>query len=217
MKEDKREAEQTQPKPAKGQIWKPADCPREWTDGSGLLVVVGVDVDGIVDFGDGLRAHPVAMALAKCVGIETPAGRVMVGERREAASDIEYRVHHVVDGKTVWVEDGVYGYGENAKAVASWPLLPPLAQGPLTSDTIPRPSGCRCQWEQGDSECAVHSTCGECGCVVCECEPKGLPCRLSVMGRGCEGGPGIARLDIDIPEPTVAPDVVYTWEAWALP
>jgi hypothetical protein len=38
-------------------------------------------------------------------------------------------------------------------------------------DTEPRPVGCLCTWEFGDSECPVHPTCPECGCVECECAP----------------------------------------------
>lgn len=31
-----------------------------------------------------------------------------------------------------------------------------VAELPKSTDTIPRPAGCRCHWEAGDSECSVH-------------------------------------------------------------
>jgi len=31
------------------------------------------------------------------------------------------------------------------------------------SDTEPRPRGCLCTWEFGDTKCPVHPTCSECG------------------------------------------------------
>jgi hypothetical protein len=37
------------------------------------------------------------------------------------------------------------------------------------SDTEPRPAGCLCTWEFGDSPCPVHPTCPGCGCAECEC------------------------------------------------
>ena len=50
------------------------------------------------------------------------------------------------------------------------------------SDTEPRPPGCVCTWEFGDSECPVHPTCPECGLPTapvnqCECA---RPERLTV-------------------------------------
>lgn len=42
-------------------------------------------------------------------------------------------------------------------------------------DTEPRPAGCLCTWEFGDSACPVHPTCPACGCVVCECRPTEAP------------------------------------------
>lgn len=206
---------QTKPEPAANQVWAHSI--------GGEHVIADTDTEGRVRlrgkaYNETTRGCLVLDPWWSCVGIETPAGRVMVGERRLYGAR-EMVVTRIADGRHITAEQfGVPASDREyvASGVAQWPLLPPLPQGPAP-DTIPRPSGCRCQWEQGDSECAVHPTCGECGCVVCECEPKGLPCRLSVMGRGCEGGPGIARLDIDIPEPTVAPDVVHTWEGWALP
>lgn len=44
-----------------------------------------------------------------------------------------------------------------------------------TEDTEPRPAGCLCTWEFGDSACPVHPTCPACGCVVCECRPTEAP------------------------------------------
>lgn len=40
--------------------------------------------------------------------------------------------------------------------------------------TQPRPAGCLCTWEEGDSDCPVHPTCEECGLPtkpenMCEC------------------------------------------------
>lgn len=40
----------------------------------------------------------------------------------------------------------------------------------MSDDSMPRPPGCLCTWEEGDSECPVHPTCAECGCVECECD-----------------------------------------------
>lgn len=40
----------------------------------------------------------------------------------------------------------------------------------MSDDVMPRPPGCLCTWEEGDSECPVHPTCPECGCVFCECD-----------------------------------------------
>ena len=34
------------------------------------------------------------------------------------------------------------------------------------SDTVPRPAGCVCTWEQGDSDCPVHVQCSECGADI---------------------------------------------------
>jgi hypothetical protein len=39
----------------------------------------------------------------------------------------------------------------------------------IDADTEPRPAGCLCTWEFGDTECPVHPTCPECGCSECEC------------------------------------------------
>ena len=33
----------------------------------------------------------------------------------------------------------------------------------IADDTIPRPPGCVCTWEPGDSDCPVHALCPECG------------------------------------------------------
>jgi hypothetical protein len=42
-------------------------------------------------------------------------------------------------------------------------------------DEVPRPKGCLCTWEEGDSDCPVHPTCEECGLPtkpenMCECD-----------------------------------------------
>jgi hypothetical protein len=39
----------------------------------------------------------------------------------------------------------------------------PIASAPNDPDTVPRPPGCLCTWEQGDSACPVHPTCPGCG------------------------------------------------------
>lgn len=74
-----------------------------------------------------------------CVGIETPAGRVMVGERRRvwpsAVGDrregdfLDFEVCHVLSDARVWISDGVEGWPESAEKVAAWPIVPgPLAK-----------------------------------------------------------------------------------------
>lgn len=156
-----------------------------------------------------------------CIGVGTPAGRVMVGERREAPSG----VHTVLavaspDGPydIAWAHTVCDRDGEShmpADLVASWPLRPALAPDPAphlpSADPLcaPSPAAARIV-SQAVAEAREQrrrgGRCFRCG---------GTPCRLSIMGGGCESGPGIARLAI--PEPTVRPDVVYTWEAWALP
>jgi hypothetical protein len=40
----------------------------------------------------------------------------------------------------------------------------------VSSDTVLRPPGCVCTWEQGDTACPVHPTCAGCGVPVEQCE-----------------------------------------------
>lgn len=44
-------------------------------------------------------------------------------------------------------------------------------------DSMPRPKGCLCTHEEGDSACPVHPTCDECGALLspdhcCECDEE---------------------------------------------
>lgn len=47
------------------------------------------------------------------------------------------------------------------------------ARSTSTPDTVPRPPGCVCTWEQGDTLCPVHPTCPGCGLPVEQCECSG--------------------------------------------
>ncbi len=225
MSDDKRE----QPKPQPGHVWR-------WPNGQSHTIAdvnhKALGGDECAFWASGPKPWAgtpiVDMTSARgwsCVGIETPAGRVMVGERRQSED-------HCVDGAGVvsrimdrraFVEVSSETTGERfaygAKRVASWPLLPPLTQGTgetgteavmraasdATREAISQTVG---EWSAPPDyrPAQEHGRCLRCG---------GTPCHLSVMGSGCESGPGIARLAT--PEPVSLPDVVYTWEAWALP
>ncbi len=114
-----------------------------------------------------------------CIGIETPGGRVMVGERRREPGRVAWEVASVtgtadaISGPLVYMTGGGGANGTfSARLVATWPLLPPE---PAPRDGVTfasRASGCVCQWEHGDRACPVHPTCKACGCVVCECVRK---------------------------------------------
>jgi hypothetical protein len=116
------------PTPAPGTIW-------QWTGDTHyeprLCDPVTIDRidegDGLAYFADStcanlhaLRSHP----SWSCIGIDTPAGRVMVGERRRHGEDI-YTVTRIVDGQGVAVmRDGdATDYDNAAGWVASWPPL----------------------------------------------------------------------------------------------
>lgn len=118
MKEDRRE--QGKPQLSKGQVWRSRKHPRiiyeiERIDGRAVVWTHG----GWDDLA-GLRGF------YECIGIETPAGRVMVGERRQpplgsdpstvlAIRDAGVRMSLSGGATVTWP----------AALVATWPLLPP--------------------------------------------------------------------------------------------
>lgn len=128
-----------QPKPASGQIWRAHGTleyvldkrePGVATSTDEFFSVVGRDGWFNVSWG-------IYQEEWSCVGVDTPAGRVMVGERREAPSG----VHTVLavaspDGPydIAWAHTVCDRDGEShlpAVTVASWSLLPAL--GPLAT------------------------------------------------------------------------------------
>lgn len=141
----------TNPQPAVGQVW---------SDGSEEVIAYVGDHHVRMRSGGGYHIDGL-LRVAKCIGIETEHGRVMVGERRKGPYSTPSEVLAVSGANSVTVTAGISSTHAPATLVASWPLV---ADGP-------RVSGCVCQWEHGDRACPVHPTCPECGCVVCECKP----------------------------------------------
>lgn len=116
------------PEVAVNQVWEAGI-----EDGWQRVVVTGFGVGEVVKTTCGIYGRA---ALLRCIGVDTPAGRVMVGERREAPSG----VHTVLavaspDGPydIAWAHTVCDRDGEShlpADLVASWPLLPALAPDP---------------------------------------------------------------------------------------
>lgn len=136
-------SEQSKPEPAVGQVRRGRLA---YQERDALWVVASEGDMGAIVREDG-TAHDCAITLSDlrswpCVGVETPAGRVMVGERRGDRSGVT--VLAVVDGGAVGIDGhclrvrGDYATMHfQADVVASWPLV------------TTRPG---------------------CGCVTCECK-----------------------------------------------
>ncbi|HSM93368.1 MAG TPA: hypothetical protein VLT47_10830 [Anaeromyxobacteraceae bacterium] len=132
------------PKPAPQQIWRSPCGKGEHTLGAEFR-----------EFGCTMHRVPhgsVNMSLLadgygwRCVGIETPHGRVMVGERRNANAINGYdansayalirEVLFVVDGERVWLSDGVEGWAAEAAKIATWPLVHDEPAKPKVADLL---------------------------------------------------------------------------------
>lgn len=158
----------TNPESASNQVWRQNDGEDRVVEGVSVSTVYFEDRLGTAWLGD-MRHLPEW----RCIGISTPAGRVMVGERRHAPDGRAVTVTHVMGGGYVGLSVFDAEVGANAiESVVLWPLLPPATAPQGNTADQPRASGCVCQWEHGDRACPVHPTCKACGCVVCECKPK---------------------------------------------
>lgn len=120
-----------QPKAAPGQVWR-------WPTGQ-IFTVAKVNSECIGKHECAFWEHytpwmgtptsDMTAALGwSCIGISAPAGRVMVGERRQSLVGRVYVVVRVCDGKDVEMhgEGVVSSIVGPASDIASWPLLPPV-------------------------------------------------------------------------------------------
>lgn len=95
----------------------------------------------------------------RCIGIETPAGRVMVGERRRGPlSGAAFNVDHVRDnGHVAMRADAGWLVGHVAFEVATWPIVGPRARAsldaaPMVYGPVLTPGVCvNCGGPQGKS------------------------------------------------------------------
>lgn len=167
-------------------------------------------------------------AECRCIGLVTPHGRVMVGERRQSSK-------WVVRVSSVWItdhvrlcyDDGADGGALPASTVASWPLISPPSPaepqtwGTLTIGGVSYPAKeIRYEAEGGEEAASTRVILGTRGNVAFTMtlapEEVANARRLSNMIDPREQGPGISRL----PPPEARPDVVVTavWEdRWTTP
>lgn len=117
--------EAKQPKPAQGQLWYAPE-----TGHTHLLGPEDPDEPGFFRVNDGYFNLPYYVEKGwRCIGVEAPAGRVMVGERRappHMRGDV-YDVIAVRDDGLVDVRIGANTYGVASDSVAQWPRVGPLA------------------------------------------------------------------------------------------
>lgn len=188
----RQEREQAKPQPAVGQVWR-------YGDGR-LMLIIKVSAERRVDMeedgsGEGYSCTNDGMSRLgawSCVGISTAHGRVMVGERwRDFADNGTPLVVSVIAIRTEGIEIRYDMDGSIAVAdPADW----------FDRDLF--------GWEILPSEPTA----------IAAAPVDSRPDR-SVKAYGHhderERGPGIARLEV--PRPTVAADVVHTWEDWTVP
>jgi hypothetical protein len=218
MSNDTQGQTKPQPTPAAGQIWH---------DGSEEVIVRIVldrrETRAVMRSGhsygvDGLRR------VAKCIGVETAFGRVMIGERRHNGSEVR-TVSRIFNGN--WVSMPLNGNDDDplvwpAEMVATWPLVYVPARCKCGA---PTPIGCFMIEFYDCIGCSVSGlritgTFDENSCAAFDIggrrnglEYLNIPMRRMAASDPREQGPGIARM----PPPAVRPDVVFTWEEWALP
>ncbi len=120
---------QTDPQPAPAQVWRSRKYP------SMVNVVAKVDGHAVVWTHGGWDDLAALRGFYECIGIETPAGRVMVGERRRyvGASDVEILAVVGADSIRWRCVDGHVEHVSYARDAATWPLLPPEAPAPLAA------------------------------------------------------------------------------------
>lgn len=213
-------AEQAKPQPAVGQVWE--------------VPHAGVKRDVVVDRIEGTTVHFcdsvadelfLSRADCRCIGISTAHGRVMVGERRCYCSTLPVEIVAVADGGIMWRGDNGVTHVSVASVVAAWPLLP--AEPAPAAERKPEalkslPPG----WDAIVADAIVDWKVSFGGVEI--------PVRISFVtprlhalrnigiglaaacSRAVERGPGIAAW-APAPRPTVAADVVHTWEAWTVP
>lgn len=111
------------PEPSAGQVWSSPFTP------GALYVIESANADRVTFFDEAGWTEPSRMrADWSCVGIETPHGRVMVGERRKAPHEI-VTVSKVLSDQAVGLRSENGGVWSGlASEVAQWPLVP----GPLS-------------------------------------------------------------------------------------
>lgn len=118
----------TQPEPAVGQVW-------QWrcggsANGGPTVTIDRIDYGGMI-YGTGRAFMDPKWLLDhyECIGVETPHGRVMVGERRGLAEP--WTVTAVADGGIVFTADSGCVVGPfPAEDVAQWPLVTEPAPSP---------------------------------------------------------------------------------------
>ena len=239
MNEGRAEQAKPQPAPAVGQVWelRPDACPAGWRRPAGFAIE-SVRPDGEISFGGGLCGYPAA--LLRCIGITTPAGRVMVGERRQRhpfCPPVEV-IAVIDDGRVLTCSaDGLTGPA-SASVVASWPLLSP-APAERKPEARESPAGVWARMAKDNArqpfatrEDVANAPRWNWDFAVIESTREGFDIYRRVVevanrairatGGGPrfdprEQGPGLAARPVR--RPTVAPDVVWCerWEAWALP
>lgn len=122
------------PEPAPGQLWS--------RNGGAPWQIRDVVDRSWVCFDDGGKCTPLSSTLQgsprwRCVGIETPAGRVMVGERRRGPFTGPSEVVAVAQsGHAFEVTAGITTTYGSAEVVASWPLVTEPASPPTVSDLL---------------------------------------------------------------------------------
>jgi hypothetical protein len=108
------------PAPAPGQVWR-------WREGGDPVITIKrIDDRGMI-YGTGRAFMDPAWLLGhyECIGIETPAGRVMVGERRALGGGVFINKRILDDGSFVQVDErtGVeQEWKPHATEIATWPL-----------------------------------------------------------------------------------------------
>lgn len=159
------------PDPAPRQIWRLNDPSFSWA-GPQTIRIVDVHADEVEFIGGACSALSALRGTNpawQCIGIETPAGRVMVGERRAPPlrRAHEYDVLGVVGAATVLVRLDGETYEVEVDAVAHWPLVsaeqtPALPSGSANiGHVVAQPSA----WAPGmageDAANAVRGICHE--------------------------------------------------------
>lgn len=117
---DKVAQEKTDPQPAVGQVWQARKHERVVNE------IERIDGHAVVWTHGGWDDILSLRGFHRCIGISTPAGRVMVGERRHAPDGRALTMTRIMGGGYVGLSVFDTEVGTNAaESVVSWPLLPP--------------------------------------------------------------------------------------------
>ena len=237
MSEDRREQGKPQPAPAVGQVWRGRlryqkdEVPYEVLEVGAVSATIRQD--GHESTG-GIMLED--LARWSCIGISTPAGRVMVGERRRSPGGADRIVSRVMGEAMVWMgwpgrvlDDSCGGMWPAEEVAASWLLSP--APAPAAKSPVPA-NPWNCSPNIVDRHCPMGH-----GFAVVEGGGNGYEAygriikeathamAMAILGprEGArldprEQGPGLASWGP--PErPGVGPDLIHCerWERWCSP